>query len=550
MLSGHHEAPLYSLLALAGLFSYVLVGRAADSKGQALEWLLLFAGVGLFTFLISAVQTLPTVEYGRDALRWVGMHDSIAYDQDLPYYLHKRFRMQPGDVIGIFVPLAGEATPFVGLTVLTLAAFGLGLWGRRPWVAFYAVLAVLALLFTFGPQTIFHGWVYSLVPLGDKARIASRAIFVFQFGVIVVAAMGLDRLQNGSRDQTHAALLSALRNTLLGFASVSVAWTLWHRELPDFSPYYSNQTVFSALIAVTLALVLHGWRIGRVTPGAFRWLIIGLLVLEAGSWQNLHVVERRDPDRARFIHRLDEPAGVIEFLKRQPRPFRFEVSREGQPVNFGAWHGLEDLGGYLASESSNMRRLSARLEWSGVADVLNTVYTVSREQTRPDQEQVYEDESGWKVFRNPNARPRAWLEDTLSNIAVDDQSVDPGARPTRCDADESVAVTHPSDGRTVVDVRLECPAALVLAEFLTPGWEAWEGGRQLEVLLAYDSLRAVLLSAGRYKVEFVYSPRSVLFGALLSGLGIIACIVLAVLASKRSVHSRRKVQVEAVSGRS
>ena len=60
------------------------------------------------------------------------------------------------------------------------------------------------------------------------------------------------------------------------------------------------------------------------------------------------------------------------------------------------------------------------------------------------------------------------------------------------------------------------PSILVLSENHYPGWRAYVDGRAAEDLRVDYGLRGVVLAAGEHRVEFVYRPKSVLIGLLVT----------------------------------
>jgi hypothetical protein len=60
------------------------------------------------------------------------------------------------------------------------------------------------------------------------------------------------------------------------------------------------------------------------------------------------------------------------------------------------------------------------------------------------------------------------------------------------------------------------PTVLVLSENHYPGWRAFVDGRAVETLRVNYNLRGVALSPGAHQVSFVYRPKSVLIGLLVS----------------------------------
>jgi len=78
-----------------------------------------------------------------------------------------------------------------------------------------------------------------------------------------------------------------------------------------------------------------------------------------------------------------------------------------------------------------------------------------------------------------------------------------------------------------VDVRTKAGGAsvLVLSENHYPGWRAYLDGRSVGVLRVDYNLRGVYVPAGEHEVQFVYRPKSVYFGLLVSLLAAAALVV-------------------------
>jgi uncharacterized membrane protein YfhO len=94
-------------------------------------------------------------------------------------------------------------------------------------------------------------------------------------------------------------------------------------------------------------------------------------------------------------------------------------------------------------------------------------------------------------------------------------------------------VTERSPGSLEVLVRSQRDAFLVLSEVFYPGWEARLDGREVEILCANYIFRAVLVPRGEHTVSLRYRPRSVLWGALLTGVFVVLTIIM--LTSKRKI---------------
>ncbi len=76
--------------------------------------------------------------------------------------------------------------------------------------------------------------------------------------------------------------------------------------------------------------------------------------------------------------------------------------------------------------------------------------------------------------------------------------------------------------RVLIEAETSADAHLVLVDAFDPGWRATVDGRTSEVLRANVAFRAVALPAGKHIVEFLYRPRSVVWGLAISGAAILA----------------------------
>jgi hypothetical protein len=79
-----------------------------------------------------------------------------------------------------------------------------------------------------------------------------------------------------------------------------------------------------------------------------------------------------------------------------------------------------------------------------------------------------------------------------------------------------------------LEVEAGGPTALVVADQLTPGWSATLDGAPATLYFANVATRGMEMPAGRHRVEMRYRTPGLAFGALLSLLGLIAALALAV----------------------
>jgi hypothetical protein len=179
-LSGHHEIPLLNsyvvVLGTLALAAVRAIRRRLDPRLPALVALALVLAAG-----ISAVQTVPMWEFGRETRRWVGAPDPIGWREKVPYYVHAQYSLAWKDVYS-------EAP--AGLTVTVLALLGLARARSRRWLGITALAGFAGLLYALGAHTPFHRLLYETLPMLDKARTPLRGIYLVSFATSMLGAWG------------------------------------------------------------------------------------------------------------------------------------------------------------------------------------------------------------------------------------------------------------------------------------------------------------------------------------------------------------------------
>jgi hypothetical protein len=162
------------------------------------------------------------------------------------------------------------------------------------------------------------------------------------------------------------------------------------------------------------------------------------------------------------------------------------------------------------------------------------------------------------VFENTRALPRAWLatselvatgDEELSIIrsgktsngepwnpleqALVESSTGIDFGPGNQRSGRAEVVRH-EPNQIEVKTESDAPSLLVLSENHYPGWRAKVDGRSVDVIRVNYNQRGVALPAGNHLVTFVYQPKSVLIGLVVSLLTLAALIVWAKVAPSRS----------------
>jgi hypothetical protein len=161
------------------------------------------------------------------------------------------------------------------------------------------------------------------------------------------------------------------------------------------------------------------------------------------------------------------------------------------------------------------------------------------------------------IFRVPEPRPRAYAvagarfaEGLRAEAqALADPSFDParmvvlpapsrppshlegraGAEP----AAEEATVLELRPDRVRIQADLSAAGYVVLVDAHDPGWRATLDGREAEVLRANVAFRAVAAPAGRHVIEYVYRPRSITRGLMVSGAALLAALAVCIAETRR-----------------
>ena len=538
LLSGHHQNPMYALLALTGVFFYFLFERLRRSYQEAAGFAGMYLVIAGTAFVAAALQLLPAIEYGAESYRWVGAEQPLTMDQDVPYYAQSDLRLYAVTLLGMLVPHAHfQVSTFVGLVCLSLAIYAVGACWRQRWVRVYSCIALAALAYSLGPFSILHGWVYAAVPVIDKARAPAHAVFVFQFALFVLAAFGVDQLLRDRKSRPDGRWLPSIQRALVGIGASAWLLILYRYLDGKMTRHSGDQLAIAALAAFVLAALLHAVRRGSISAAAARFAIVALMLFEMGVAHSTSLSHRNGPGRPGHLDKLAEFGEVAEYLESRPKPFRFHIETEGRKPNIGGWEGLEMVDGYLASVSRDVLDFF-RGDWERRRLMLNTVYTVSRDRVRESQVEVFRSSTGWKVFLNPDASPRAWPVHDTETIVADGE--DPLPRPEGCGQEAVVTFQETSLHGVRAQARMPCAAYLVFGDAYFPGWKAYLDGEPATLYRAHGALRAVFVPAGEHEVEFVYRPASVILGATLTGLSLLGCLVLVLVNRRRDRRFERK----------
>lgn len=413
----------------------------------------------------------------------------------------------------------------------------------------------------------------------------SRALFLFDFGIAILCAVGMERMAKGEwrtaeRKARLVVIAPLLVATLVMAICVSYGVTVhapiaFHPLLRDFT--LAQICRWLAFIALGIATVIIPSAPTR--PYSLRITLYTLPFLIAADL--LVFAWGQHPEAERSMVFFETPS--IRWLIKHIGSQRFiavgkDAIKHWTPSNTLMVYRLRDAKGSDSLMTGRFNRFArawderafsepfaVRNFTSPLLDLMAVRYIIAAEQLslkeRKGLRLVHRGDL-W-IYENPDALPRAFVvtefrraktpQDALRQIIAADFN------PHRFVVIESPSdvryltsdVRHPTsrlvrDGINRLDcqITLSQPGALVLADGAYPGWQAFGQSdgkgtgngkwQRLPLFVADYAFRAVLIPAGKWQVAWVYFPSSIIVGLFLSlaAMGVMAVTIVACLHRK------------------
>lgn len=275
------QPPGTNLAASARLAARMLVSAARANAHTAT----LLAVAALAGGALAAIQLVPSLELARLSVRSGGM----SYRQAVSFSLSPLLLPQ-ALLPGYWQNPFSEYIGYVGVAGILLAGRGIAANWRNPRMSFFVALAAVGLILALGGYTPAYIVGYVLVPGFGLFRVPARWLYLYTFGMAMLAGLGVQGLISAAQSVepppglgrwprlgAHLTALSrrlqrtgALQPLALGIAAL---WATHALRLP--AP--------AAWLAVGLAaawLILGSMRARPAAARRSRWTLVALLVVE------------------------------------------------------------------------------------------------------------------------------------------------------------------------------------------------------------------------------------------------------------------------------
>jgi hypothetical protein len=567
LLAGHPQTSLFfGSVTLAYLGWRVVAQRRS--------WRIFVAGAAIFGLIgvgIAAVQLLPGLEYTRLTVRAAINVDAAG--NGFPFYdiLQMIF---PG-ILSLWSPL------YFGIVGLMLAIYAM--WRRVEGVMFWLVLGGIALVLSFGRNTILYDFFYHLIPGFSLFRGQERAAYIVMVAASILAGLGARALLTSppgpaltpypspagegsiEREPVRQGDVEGEVNPLprgyrqLLWAIVALAFGLgaalfvnW-LTTPGVDSKRLQLVTFSLIVSLLAALLLTLAHRRRWMPFA----LVALVAFELFSFgrTNPNLESKPPGDRLRI-------PPIVQTIQADDVGIYRVDGRRGIRENYGTLYGVMDIRGISPLRLLSVDRLLS-LPPGRLWETLAVRYVVTENMELPVPSKIIargEDPGGpINLHQLADPRPfarlvfRHWIEaddnaalgilaepsyDARNSVILPAQPrIDLPAQPPS-DATAEVMTFTPE--RIVITTRSSAPGILSISQIYYPGWQAMIEGSNVEIMRADTALMAVSVPAGEHTIQLIYDPVSYKLGALVSILTLIFIGILGVSGLATSVFASNR----------
>lgn len=407
--SPHLQMLQYALLGIGLYFLFRLYELWKDGAAP----IVLAQRTGLFTLAVvlglglAAEGLFPPYLHVKTFSKRAAVEDSGRSEED-QLALARSWSLHPEEVGSLLVPeFGGFLVPnegnrywgrnplklnseYFGIIVVFLAIVGLLGGNRRRLAWYFGGFFLLVLAFTLGGHTPVHWLAYHLLPGGKVLRATGMAAYLFAFAAIVLAALGLQRIDRprgedvpalSKRIITIGAILTGLLAlTAVAPGGVTGAWaSLFWSDMPDGkrqimvagTSWLAGGALIGAFVcgsATALAWArLHGKLASSVVVAGLALLTI------ADTWRiDRQFLEYENPAHHQD-YKLASP-NTTRFLQQQPGRFRLLPIPDYGFLSRPEYH-LPDANIVTAFNNYTMRRYDRLLrEFDGVLSVYSAKF--------------------------------------------------------------------------------------------------------------------------------------------------------------------------------
>ncbi len=522
---------VFELLTVVGL------KKALSHDGRAI--ILRAATVVVLSLGITMIQLLPTRELSELSVRAQitfekASEGSFAWSQMLTFLAPKFFGASDAQAYTYWGPGPywhyWETCLYIGVLPFLLVLLSVRLIRTNRPVAFFAAIAVFALLFSLGNNFPLYGLFFKYVPGFDAFRNPARMGVLLTFSGALLAGFTINHILYGIEGaQQERAWKKGVLLAGGGSTAVIILCLLGAADglLPappqqKIQMVVHNQLILSLVLVVTATGLLTAALIRKGSPVVPGILLCVLAFVDVYTFGAGHNAGQQDPTD-HFLRA--EP--IVRYLKAQEGIFRVNTRNSQGMImdrNQGMFDRIYTMEGYTplvlkrvfppASGTDpyfdllNVRYYTATDTARGTISLQERKRVLGRAHVVFDVVPVRTGDEAAEKMRSPAFDP--W-----TTAVVEDTSYVPPRHGSTVPQGSARILEH-QPNRMVVDARLDQEGLLVLSEAFYPGWRAFSDGQELPVYRTNYVQRGIPLPPGTHHVEVRYEPEPFARGSLIT----------------------------------
>ena len=555
-LAGHPQTALYEGLFLGLMFLWFFIGklRKKDDKPDIIKLII----AGLLPVILAAgifsVQYLPSQVLADNSQR-----EEISYERSTEGSLH--FKQITASIVpGIFGVVDGdpenkpsfylqfrgsgqvhfywETAYYFGIAALVLGLFAITYLIKTRTGGFFTFIAVFGFLYALGENFFFFD-IFSNLPLFGSFRNPGRIMFFTVIAFCLLSGFGFDLLWKNIKDSK--ALKRLILVTIVPFLIALLTAT---GTLP--SSFDAPEMVLSDIkgygvvaVFLVLAVFAFSYSVNRnlLNPMAGATAIAIILFIDlniAGGDFN------KSPNDPGNVYELNSQTKQV--LKANPPDDIFRVSMRLYRPSFMAFNrnqGMMDeimlIEGYnpliLKKVLPPAPEINPERSRQLIHDLYNVKYDIGATQ-----------QGGYGFVQRQNFFPRAWLvdeyqvmdseeiEETMKSkyhnfgdiVFLESEPVFTGSNQNS--NVRNVKCIEYSNDYMKYEVNSETNSILVFSEIFYPAWKAFLNDKEIPIIRANYSFRAIAIPAGKHIVEMEYESSAFNTGMIISIIALIASV--------------------------
>lgn len=431
------------------------------------------------------------------------------------------------DFIGLFFPSAGrtvESAMYPGGLILIMAILAMGAKKIRKQTSFWWITAGISALVALGSNVPGLKYVAYLPGL-SLLRVPSRSLFILSMSLIIIACYLLKDMMSVAFKMGRASYTI----TAVGFFVVLLLTGIGY--LGESFPI----SIMWGMGSITLGVLVLNLRNKSLLREWWLPLLFILLMVDGVGAGRINIDFRSANDGKRMAEFVQESRDGYGYFRTYSPSYSIpqhvaakdyiEMADGVDPLQLESYvtfmesaTGIPSPGysvtipPFPGDPSQVNKGYQPDLELLGL---LNVRYLVSAFKIPIDGATLIKKEKGLYVYQNPEALPRAWVQDLKAPITVE------GISAEGMDW-EKAEIREWRSNKIVVDAK--GPGKVVLSEIAYPGWEVNVDGQDELWAPVYGILRGVDIPQGEHRIEFVYRPKSVYLGLICFLVGSVAMI--------------------------